>query len=128
MSVNLLRRACRTLVIGLVCGVAYLILIHFFVSPAHPPNKVAQAKAELRLLASLVESASNSQQAISLILHGKKDVFSQKEDTYQYVQDASRMIIYSVGPDGIDNKANLEYSPDNGPTSSGDIIQYATIP
>jgi hypothetical protein len=41
------------------------------------------------------------------------------------VNDQEGWILWSVGPDGIDNDGEIEYDPTNGSTSGGDIVRYA---
>lgn len=39
-----------------------------------------------------------------------------------YPDDYSKVLVYSVGPDGIDDRAAVAYDPTNGTMSTGDII------
>ncbi|MBN1901944.1 hypothetical protein JW926_11535 [Candidatus Sumerlaeota bacterium] len=41
--------------------------------------------------------------------------------------DYKSFLLYSIGPDGADQKGNLFYDPTNGATSSGDIIQIVDL-
>ncbi|MEN6627090.1 MAG: M56 family metallopeptidase [Candidatus Sumerlaeia bacterium] len=44
-----------------------------------------------------------------------------------YPDDYSKVFIYSVGPDGVDDHAAITYDPTNGTMSPGDIIQIREL-
>lgn len=55
------------------------------------------------------------------------DVYSKNKETIKYIvnQSDNSYVIYSMGPDQTDNRAEVIYDPTNGTISAGDIIRLS---
>ena len=54
------------------------------------------------------------------------DLFNKGYLTNYYIE-GNQLIVYSYGPDKINDHATIQYDPTNGYNSTGDLISYRTI-
>lgn len=50
------------------------------------------------------------------------DPFSDEDKGYLYISSEEGFALYSIGPDGQDDLGKIEYRPQNGIFSKGDIV------
>lgn len=101
-----------------------------------PQNAISEEDAQVKSVSIAMESykidnnkytdnLSKLTTPIAYMISIPKDAFSEKEDSLKLItqSDGLHYILYSIGPDKNDNKAEIEYDPTNGANSAGDIIK-----
>lgn len=79
-------------------------------------EKVSRVRADIRTLRADI----NDKKIKDIYSTNIQDPFSNKK--LAIIKEENQFILYSHGPDYIDNKATIVYDPTNGTISSGDII------
>jgi hypothetical protein len=82
--------------------------------------KVSRVRADLRVIGSLFGQRPPTSDLASLNLH---DIFAARSGTYRFATVGAELVVYSVGPDGQDDRALITYDPTNGEESRGDIFR-----
>ena len=96
----------------------------------------SRARTDMRSLAVALESyqidhnayppalAPNLTTPIAYIRYIPFDPFSTEAKTMRYeLTEGKRWLLWSVGPDRVDDKGKIEYDPANGTVSKGDITR-----
>lgn len=105
-------------------------------APAQNGDPVGQAQSGMRSLATALESYNldygvyppevtpHLTTPIAYMTEIPVDPFSATGEVYQYVQEAEGWLLYSIGPDGVDDGGQTEYDPMSGPAGPGDIVRH----
>lgn len=97
-------------------------------------SKIARANGELRMLQTGLEAYKLDYKEyppnlfvvstpIAYILKVPKDVFDENV-YYQYRKTADGFLVWSIGPDGKDDNSEINFDPNAGLTSQGDIVRH----
>lgn len=121
-----------TIIVIALIGVALLNTSKVGHDPTTPSFILKQAKMDLRTVQTGLnsyyvdheaypDSLSKLTTPVSFLTSIPVDRYSTANSQIRYVQ-RPQPIVYSVGPDGDDDEAIIEYDPSNGSASNGDVI------